>query len=97
MKAYVQFRGRAIVFKDRGKELLSRFLNELLEVGVPEYAPKLEERRMHVTIAPKKAPIVKKKKEEPKKEEPKKDDSKKEEPKKEEPRNLEPQIGDSTE
>lgn len=93
VKAYVQFRGRAIVFKDRGKELLSRFLKELLEVGVPEYAPKLEERRMHVTIAPKKAPIVKKKKEEPKKVEPKKEEPRKEELRIEQPKNVEPQKG----
>ncbi len=66
VKAYVQFKGRSIVFNDRGKDLLSRFLKELTDVGVPEYQPKLEERRMHVTISPKKAAVVvpKKKKEE---------------------------------
>jgi translation initiation factor IF-3 len=61
VKAYVQFKGRSIVFNDRGRELLTRFLNALTEVGAPEYQPKLEERRMHVTIAPKKAVPVKKK------------------------------------
>jgi translation initiation factor IF-3 len=61
VKAYVQFKGRSIVFNDRGRELLTRFLNALTEVGAPEYQPKLEERRMHVTIAPKKAAPVKKK------------------------------------
>lgn len=61
VKAYVQFKGRSIVFKDRGKELLNRFLEELNEVGVPEYNPKMEERRMHVTIAPKKTGPKKKK------------------------------------
>ncbi len=61
VKAYVQFKGRSIVFNDRGKELLGRFLVALSEVGVPEYQPKLEERRMHVTIAPKKVAPVKKK------------------------------------
>ncbi len=61
VKAYVQFKGRSIVFNDRGKELLGRFLVALNEVGVPEYQPKLEERRMHVTIAPKKVAPVKKK------------------------------------
>jgi translation initiation factor IF-3 len=64
VKAYVQFKGRSIVFNDRGKELLDRFLTALNEVGAPEYQPKLEERRMHVTIAPKKAAPVKKKKDE---------------------------------
>ncbi len=63
VKAYVQFKGRAIVFNDRGKELLDRFLKSLENYGVAEYNPKMEERRMHVTIAPKKG-IPKKKKEE---------------------------------
>lgn len=54
VKAYVQFRGRAIVFKDRGELLLLRFLKELEEVGAPEAMPKLEGRRMIVVISPKK-------------------------------------------
>ncbi len=62
VKAYVQFKGRSIVFNDRGKELLDRFLVALNEVGAPEYQPKLEERRMHVTITPKKLSGIKKKK-----------------------------------
>jgi translation initiation factor IF-3 len=60
VKAYVQFRGRSIVFKNRGAELLERFLAQLVEYGEPEYAPKMEERKMHCTITPKK--IIKKKK-----------------------------------
>lgn len=54
VKAYVQFKGRTIVFKDRGKDLLRRFLVELEGIGVPDYPPKLEDRRMHCTLAPKK-------------------------------------------
>ncbi|HMQ50181.1 MAG TPA: translation initiation factor IF-3 [Saprospiraceae bacterium] len=54
VKAYVQFRGRAIVFKDRGELLLLRFLKELEEIGAPEALPKLEGRRMIVVISPKK-------------------------------------------
>lgn len=61
VKAYVQFKGRSIVFKDRGVELLTRFLAGLTEHGEAEYAPKMEERKMHCTIAPKK--VAKKKKE----------------------------------
>ncbi|MEQ1747113.1 MAG: translation initiation factor IF-3 [Saprospiraceae bacterium] len=56
VKAYVQFRGRAIVFKDRGELLLLRFLKELEELGAPEQLPKLEGKRMIVIIAPKKTP-----------------------------------------
>ncbi len=53
VKAYVNFRGRTIVFKDRGELLLLRFLKELEEVGAPESLPKLEGRRMIVMVSPK--------------------------------------------
>jgi len=55
VKAYVQFRGRAIVFKDRGELLLLKFLKELEEHGAAEALPKMEGRRMIVMISPKKA------------------------------------------
>jgi translation initiation factor IF-3 len=54
VKAYVHFRGRTIVFKDRGQLLLLRFLKELEEFGAAEALPKLEGRRMIVVVAPKK-------------------------------------------
>lgn len=54
VKAYVQFRGRTIVFKDRGELLLLRFMKELDELGAAEALPKLEGRRMTVIISPKK-------------------------------------------
>jgi translation initiation factor IF-3 len=54
VKAYVQFKGRAIVFKDRGELLLLNFLKELDEVGAAEDLPKLEGRRMIVMVSPKK-------------------------------------------
>ena len=54
MKAYVFFRGRTIVFKDRGQLLLLRFIKELEEVGAAEALPKMEGRRMIVIIQPKK-------------------------------------------
>ncbi len=52
VKAYVQFRGRSIVFKDRGELLLLKFIKELEEVGSAESLPKMEGRRMHVMIGP---------------------------------------------
>lgn len=55
VKAYVFFRGRSIVFKDRGELLLLRLLKEVEEKGVPENLPKLEGRRMTVMITPKKS------------------------------------------
>lgn len=54
VRAFVQFRGRAIVFKDRGELLLLRFLKELEEFGSAEELPKLEGRRMSVIVSPKK-------------------------------------------
>jgi translation initiation factor IF-3 len=54
VKAYVQFRGRAIVFKDRGELLLLRFMKELEDLGVAEQLPKLEGKKMMVILSPKK-------------------------------------------
>lgn len=54
VKAYVQFRGRAIVFKDRGELLLLRFMKELEDYGVADQMPKLEGKRMGVILSPKK-------------------------------------------
>ena len=54
VKAYVQFRGRAIVFKDRGELLLLRFLKELEEFGTAEQLPRMEGKRMNVILTPKK-------------------------------------------
>jgi translation initiation factor IF-3 len=54
VKAYVHFRGRTIVFKDRGELLLLRFMKELEDLGAAEAMPKMERRRMNVIIAPKK-------------------------------------------
>jgi len=54
VKAYVTFRGRSIVFQDRGELLLLKFLKELEEVGSSEALPKLEGRKMMVMLSPKK-------------------------------------------
>ncbi len=54
VRAYVHFRGRTIVYKDRGQLLLLKFLKELEDHGSAEALPKLEGRRMFVIIAPKK-------------------------------------------
>lgn len=60
VKAYVQFRGRAIVFKDRGELLLLRFLKELEEYGTAEQLPRMEGKRMNVILTPKKTAPKKK-------------------------------------
>jgi translation initiation factor IF-3 len=54
VKAFVQFRGRAIVFKDRGELLLLKLAKQLEEVGSVEQLPKMEGKRMLMFIAPKK-------------------------------------------
>ncbi len=54
VKAFVFFRGRAIVFKDRGEILLLRFAQELAELGTLEQMPKLEGKRMTIMLNPKK-------------------------------------------
>lgn len=54
VKAYVFFKGRTIVFKDRGEVLLLKFVQELEDIGVPEAMPKLEGKKMIIMINPKK-------------------------------------------
>lgn len=53
VKAYVQFKGRAIMFKERGELLLLKFAERLAETGQPEALPKMEGKRMLMIIAPK--------------------------------------------
>jgi translation initiation factor IF-3 len=54
IKAFVFFKGRTIVFKERGEILLLKFAQELEEHGLVEQLPKLEGKRMIMMIAPKK-------------------------------------------
>ncbi|PWJ38430.1 translation initiation factor IF-3 [Sediminitomix flava] len=60
VKAYVQFYGRSIIYKDRGRELLERFAQNLEEYGKVEQSIRQEGRRMILFIAPNKAPGAKK-------------------------------------
>ncbi|MDE5612792.1 MAG: translation initiation factor IF-3 [Odoribacter sp.] len=54
VRAYVFFKGRSILFKEQGTDILSRFINELEDFGKVESAPKLEGKKMIVVLAPKK-------------------------------------------
>ncbi len=54
VRAYVFFKGRSILFKDQGSDILSRFIAELEDYGKVEAAPKLEGKKMIVVLAPKK-------------------------------------------
>ncbi len=58
VKAHVQFKGRAIMFKERGELLLLKFADSLKDVSALEGLPKLEGKRMQVMLAPR---IIKKK------------------------------------
>ena len=54
LKAYVFFKGRSIIYKDKGEILLLKLAQELEEIGKVEQLPKLEGKRMTMFIAPKK-------------------------------------------
>jgi translation initiation factor IF-3 len=54
VKCYVQFKGRAIMFQERGELLLLKFAERLAEVGSLESMPKMEGRRMIAIFTPKK-------------------------------------------
>jgi len=60
VKAYVFFRGRSILFKEQGENLLARFVKDLEEYGKQEQAPILEGKRMTIFISPKKGGAPKK-------------------------------------
>lgn len=52
VKAWVQFRGRDIVYSNQGLELLERFVKALDDVCKVDQAPKLEGKRMSTILAP---------------------------------------------
>ncbi|MCQ2050636.1 MAG: translation initiation factor IF-3 [Bacteroidaceae bacterium] len=54
VKAYVFFKGRSIVFKEQGEDILGRFSADLEEYGKLEQKPILEGKRMSIILAPKK-------------------------------------------
>lgn len=53
VRAYVFFKGRSIVFKERGEVLLLQFAEKLQEVGKVEQMPKMEGKKMIMLLAPK--------------------------------------------
>ena len=54
VKAFVFFRGRSIVFKDKGEILLLRLAQDLEEYGKVEHMPSMDGKKMNITLAPKK-------------------------------------------
>lgn len=55
VKAFVFFKGREIVYSDKGQFLLLKLVDALSEFGQAESLPKLEGHKMSVVIKPKKA------------------------------------------
>jgi len=54
LKAFVFFKGRSIIYKDKGEILLLRLAQDLESFGKVEQMPRLEGKRMTMFIAPKK-------------------------------------------
>ena len=54
VKVSIFFKGREIKFKDRGEYVLLKFVDELNEYGTPLNTPKLEGKRLTITLKPKK-------------------------------------------
>jgi translation initiation factor IF-3 len=52
LKAFVFFKGRSIVFKDKGEILLLRLAQDLEDYGKVEQMPKLEGKRMTMFLSP---------------------------------------------
>lgn len=54
VRAYVFFKGRTIVYKERGEELLMRFANKLIDEGLAklESTPKQEGKKMIILLGP---------------------------------------------
>lgn len=58
LKAFVFFKGRSILYKEKGEILLLRLAQDLEDVGKVEQLPKLEGKRMTMFLTPK---VIKKK------------------------------------
>jgi translation initiation factor IF-3 len=53
VKAFVFFKGRTILFKEKGEILLLRLAQDLEEVAKVEQLPRLEGKRMTMFLSPK--------------------------------------------
>jgi translation initiation factor IF-3 len=54
VKAYVFFKGRTIMFKEKGEEILRKFTDELQDWGKLEHPPTLDGKRMIIHLTPSK-------------------------------------------
>lgn len=52
-KVTMQFRGREMMYVDRGKAVLNKIIKDVEDLGAPEKAPKMEGRSLSVIVQPK--------------------------------------------
>ncbi|MDR2962047.1 MAG: translation initiation factor IF-3 [Bacteroidales bacterium] len=52
IKAYVFFKGRSILYKEQGEEVLKRFISDLEDVAKVDQEPRLEGKRMIIMLSP---------------------------------------------
>ena len=52
LKVYVHFRGRSIIYKDKGREVLDKIQDRLSDVAKVESPPQMNGRRMIMMLAP---------------------------------------------
>ena len=52
LKAYVFFKGRQIIFKDKGEMILLKLAQELEEIAKVDQLPKLEGKKMNMLLTP---------------------------------------------
>lgn len=54
VRAFIFFKGRTIMYKEQGEYILNRMAKELESFGTVEMPPKLDGKRMFMTMIPKK-------------------------------------------
>ena len=55
VKVTVMFRGREVVYKKQGQDLMSKLAEDIADIGSMERAPKYEGRNMTMVLSPKTA------------------------------------------
>ena len=51
-KVTIMFRGREVAYSDQGYKMMNRLKDELKDVAVCEYEPKMEGKKMIMILAP---------------------------------------------
>ena len=52
VKAWVQFRGRDIIYKEQGQAMLQKFIDDLEDIAKVDQPPTMEGRRMTIMLTP---------------------------------------------